>query len=185
MNINEYDDKIFGIPEGISYGQFDRLDELNDRMYDRNLPDHNTILEPNFDIRSVPTRNCLIFPVLDLKSNSRTIIQKHNYNTEQNFAPMTKAGPIKGFVSNVNTESQLRNQYYALQHGAEQSIYIPSSSSDLYRVPTPVTMNTEQQPFPGLFEKNSYSTTENNYINNSNIGKDTFNNNTKVQLRNM
>jgi hypothetical protein len=185
MNISEYDNKIFGLEEGISYGQFDRLDELNDRMFSRNLPATNTQLEPNFDIRSVPTRNCLVFPVLDLKSSSRTTIQKHDYNTERNFAPMNKPGPIKGFVSNIHTESQLRNQYYSLQHGADQGIYIPSSTSDLYRVPAPVTLDPQNQPFNGLFERNSYITTGNDYINNSNIGKDTFNNNTKVQLRNM
>ena len=185
MNINEYDNKIFGLEEGISYGQNDRLGELNDRLFARTLPDQNTRLEPCFDIRSTPTRNCQVFPVLDLKSSSRTKIQKHDYNVNNNFAPMTKAGPIKGFISNVHTESQLRNQMYALQNGADQAIYIPSSTSDLYRVPTPVTLNPEQQPFTGLFEKKTYVTTENNYINNSNIGKDIFNNNTKVQLRNM
>lgn len=185
MNISDYDNKIFGLDEGILYRQNDPLDELNDRLFGRNLPAINTRLEPNFDIRSVPTRNCLVFPVLDLKSSSRTTIQKQDYNTEQNFAPMTKAGPIRGFVSNVQTESQLRNQYYALQHGADQGIYIPSSTSDLYRVPAPVTLDPQNQPFNGLFERNSYITTENSFINNSNIGKDIFNNNTKVQLRNM
>jgi hypothetical protein len=32
MNISEYDNKIVGIPEGIMYGQFDCLDEINNRM---------------------------------------------------------------------------------------------------------------------------------------------------------
>ena len=184
MDISKYDKKIVGIPEGIKYGQFDRLDELNGRIYNRNTPDNNTLLEPNFDIRSVPTRNCLIFPILDVKTPSRTKINKRNYSTEQNFAPMSDRGPSKGFISNIHKESQLRNQYFALQHGAEQAIYIPSSKSDLYKVNVPVTQNPERQPFGGLFEKNSYETNENVHINNSNIGKDTFNNNTKVQLRN-
>ena len=38
MNIHE-EQKIYGIPEGISYGQFQRQDELNNKIYQRNLPD--------------------------------------------------------------------------------------------------------------------------------------------------
>lgn len=184
MNIHEYDEKIFGVQNGIIFGQHERLDELNDRIYIRNTPDQNTILQPQFDIRSVPTRNCSVFPILDLKSSARTKIINRDYDTEKNFAPInTHRGPTKRFLSNIHTESQLRNQYYALQHGADQAVYIPSSSSELYRVNVPVTMNPQQQPFSGLFEKKNYVTTENSYINNSNIGKDTFNNNTKVQLK--
>jgi hypothetical protein len=168
MNLSEYNEKIYGIPDGITYGQYERLDEINDRMYDRVLPSNNPIVNPKFDIRSVPTRNCLVFPVLDMKYDAKTKINKREM----------------GYNNDIETESQLRNQYYALQHGADQSIYVPSSSSELYKVPIPTSSNQKEQPYKGLFEKQNYVTTENIFINNSRIGKDNFNNCTKTQLRN-
>jgi hypothetical protein len=187
MNFAEYDNKIHGIPEGIYYGQNDRVDELNNRMLQHFQPDSNTVLQPNYNIRGTPTRNCSVFPILDIKQKARTKIIQSEYNTQENFAPMTTAGPIKGFISNIQSESQLRNQFYSLQHGADQSVYIPSSKSDLYVDSVPETNSKLQeiQPFIELFKKNTFITTENAFIKNSrNIGKDIFNNNTKIQLRN-
>jgi hypothetical protein len=165
--MNEYNNKIEGLPDDIFYGQYERLNELNDRLYDRNLSINNPKIDPRFDIRSVPTRNCLVFPILDMKYDAKTKIKKQivNYN------------------ENIETESNLRNQYYALQHGADQSVYVPSSKSDLYNVSVPISMNIEQ-PYKGLFQRESYKTTGNDFINNSDIGRDTFFNCTKTQLRN-
>lgn len=169
MNINEYDNKIFGIPQGVSYGQFERVDELNDRMYDRNTADDKTVFDPKFDIIGSPTRRS-VFPILDMKKIARTKINEKNFNTEKSTQVF------------VETESKLRNQYYSLQNGAEQSIFVPSSKSDLYNVKIPIRSDT--QPFKCLFEKNSYFTQENEFIKNSQVGKDFFNNSTKTQLLN-
>jgi hypothetical protein len=46
MDINNTG-KIYGIPEGITYRQFERTDELNDRIVMRNIPD--IYLRPNID----------------------------------------------------------------------------------------------------------------------------------------
>ena len=45
-------------------------------------------------------------------------------------------------------ETALRNQYFALQHGADQSIYVPSSTSDLYNFTA--VGRQETQPYPGI-----------------------------------
>ena len=39
--------------------------------------------------------------------------------------------PFSGFVENVDVESVLRNQIFALQKN-DQAVYVPSSKSDLY-----------------------------------------------------
>lgn len=166
-------DIIQGVAQGIHYGQYDRLGEINLRLYDRilatSVPIHEQqnsvppnalpyyVHAPKFDIRSVPTRNCLIFPVLDMKFDAKTKIQKQSYSD-----------------NNIATESKLRNQHYALQHGADQSVYVPSSKSELYAISNP------SQSTALL-----YTTTENPLINNSQIGKNVFNNFTKNQLRNI
>jgi hypothetical protein len=143
-----------------------KIDQMNDEIYRRNISEMDMM--PHFDIRATPTRNCVIFPFLDVKNDLRNRRQTTTKNS----------------VINIDKESQLRNQYHALQHGAIQGIYIPNSSSDLYKEYVPETTNPISQPFRGLFDKQTYSTTGNSFIQNSNIGKDIFNNNTKTQLRN-
>jgi hypothetical protein len=129
-------------------------------------------LTSNFDIRGTPTRNCLIFPIIDLKQN---VIQNEvsNYNIENNFAPIQKNAPFVNFASNIDRESCLRSQIYALQNGAEQSVYVPSSKSDLYNIPIPKSSHNVVQPFAGLFVKNSHlKTTHNDFIHDNRIGLD-------------
>ena len=188
MNINEESHDMYKISNGISYKNVERLEELNERIHDRIVPERNVKLHTNFDVRSVPTRNCFLFPILDLKTSSKIVNQDVNqgdqYNIEENFAPIQTKGPFINFVRNVDKESHLRNQIYALQHGAEQSVYVPSSKSDLYNTSVPLSSKYVEQPFTGLFERNSnFVTTQSDFVDNLSIGRDTFNNNTKVQLR--
>ena len=184
MDINEESHNMYKIPDGISYKNVERLEELNERIYDRIVPERNVKLHTNFDVRSVPTRNCFVFPILDLKTSSKIVNQGDQYNIEENFAPIQTKGPFINFVQNVDKESHLRNQIYALQHGAEQSVYVPSSKSDLYNTSVPLSSKYVEQPFTRLFERNTnFVTTQSDFVDNLSIGRDTFNNNTKVQLR--
>ena len=76
----------------------------------------------------------------------------------------------------------MRNQYFALQ-AAPQAAYIPSSSSDLYKVTIAQDSRPEPQPFLGLFDDyrmNPFAPVRNA---DPKIGSDTFLNNTRVQLR--
>jgi hypothetical protein len=182
----EYADSIkpmVGVVEGVLYGQNCRVDELNDRIFDRFHPDH--ALPPNFDSRPVQTKYAL-FPMLDKRMPSNVPIESnYDYSMETNFTPpVSSYGPVSGYINNVNTESTLRNQFFALQKGADQSVYVPSSNSDLYKVT--VVSRPEEQPYPLLFENGIAidKTLHSNIRNNPNIGKDLFHNYTRTQLRN-
>ena len=45
---------MFGVPTGICYNNDGRVDEINSRIYDRNIPSQQ--LQMSFDPRSVETR---------------------------------------------------------------------------------------------------------------------------------
>jgi hypothetical protein len=173
-------DKIYGVPDGIYYGQNERVDELNDRIYKRNLPDIN--LAPNFDPRPVPTKYSL-FPIVNRRAESTVRINPGiNHIVEMNFYPGTANAPPFGYLTNVDTETVLRNQTVALQHGADQGVYIPSLTSDLYKVT--IVSRPSEQPFPNLFKRNEHFTHIPTSLDQNKIGKDVFMNNTRVQLRN-
>ena len=77
---------------------------------------------------------------------------------------------ISGFFNNVNTESLLRNQFFALQK-SDQSVYVPSSNSDLYNVN--VVSKPVVQPHPDLFQKTEFKPFNPNVVNG---GTQIFNN---------
>ena len=83
------------------------------------------------------------------------------------------------FASNVNTESELRNQIYALQK-CSQSVYVPKSNSDLYNY----KFQTVSKPNPHelLFRNDNFSEFNPN-PNVEKIGSSPFYNNTRVQVR--
>jgi hypothetical protein len=167
------------VPNGIYYGQNENLDSLNRNLYERNIPDMTakSMLKPNMDARSVPTRNT-VYPVYD----QRTRYKKSylDYSPESSFAPLQSNAPPSGYK--VNIESSLRNQYFSLQHGAEQGVYVPSSDSDLYKVRVSSDSHPDPQPFANLFAF-PRMTTEPPPLANK-IGVETFNNCTQTQLRN-
>ena len=182
MDLSDYNRKMPGVVDGVLYGQYNRLDEINERILSRDQPDQ--ALAPNFDPRPAMTKYS-IFPMLDARMPATVPIQpKYNYSAKNNFAPpLMKVGPINGYFNNIDTEMQLRNQFFALQKGADQSSYIPSTSSDLYKVYVPSAPS--DQPFPGLFATPTFDTSQHRNISAApTVGRDTFNNNTRTQLRN-
>ena len=152
-----------GIVQGFYCGQQDRVDELNTRIQSRFVPDSE--LRPNYDIRPVSTKYSH-FPIIDRKKPTEYL---------------GKAGCLAPFIRNIDTETILRNQTVALQNGIGQSVYVPSSNSDLYN--TTVISRQSEQPFPDLFVKPTFSTNI-PPIANQNIGKSEFFNYTRTQLRN-
>lgn len=97
-----------------------------------------------------------------------------------NFNPGTAKAPVCGYIRNVDVETVLRNQTFALQR-ADQNVYVPTKDSELYNVR--IISKPSEQPHPLLFTKNEF----NNNIHNENdkIGKDYFYNHTRTQLRNL
>jgi len=169
-----------GIIQGYYSGQQDRVDELNDRIFARYVPDNN--LRPNYDPRPVSTKYAF-FPVIDRKIPSEIPMKQYlgeanEANQSNGFLPSTTNAPT---IRNIDTETVLRNQTVALQHGIGQHEYVPSSESDLFK--TTIVSRQSEQPFPRLFAKPTFSTNQPT-IATQTIGKSDFFNYTRNQLRN-
>lgn len=183
MNITDTD-KLYGVTEGVSYGQFDRTGELNDRIGSRHFPDAH--LQPNIDFRPVPTKYSR-FPIIDRKTPANISINHYlDHFVELNFNPGNDRGPVYGYINNVDKEMQLRNQFFALQKGGNKGTYIPSSTSDLYNS-TMIVANGQYENTGGthslLFSRPDLNGLMHPNVANKNIGKDRFFNHTRTQLR--
>jgi hypothetical protein len=99
-----------------------------------------------------------------------------------NFNPSTRNGPWKTYATNVDTESVLRNQTIALQN-ASQSVYVPSSNSELYNVH--IVSRPVEQTYSHLFDKQTFEQKIHPNLEGkaNKIGADRFNNDTRLQLR--
>ena len=103
--------------------------QTNTRIYDRNIP--SQMLQPYLDVRPVLTKYSYL-PIVDPRRKINTPIkQMPTFNPHTTFNPGNTQSPWSGFASNINVESELRNQVYALQK-CSQSVYVPNSNSDLY-----------------------------------------------------
>lgn len=170
---------IPGVTQGVYYGQNERVDELNSRLASRHFPD--SPLEPNFNMRPVPTKYSH-FPIINRrKPVSEPIVPYLDYHSDINFNPGSARAPISGYINKVDVETQLRNQYFALQHGADQSVYVPSSNSDLYKV-TVASGEQQEQPYPMLFDRQQFNVGVHPNMNDK-IGGDRFFNHTRTQMR--
>ena len=127
--------------------------QTNKRISDRNIPSQT--LQPYIDVRPVMTKYSY-FPIVDPRKTSSIKMQVlPTFNIEKTFNPGNTTSPWSGFATNVNTESELRNQIYALQR-CSQSVYVPQSNSDLYTYKfTPTTsgiVNNNSNAHNLLFE---------------------------------
>jgi hypothetical protein len=110
--------------------------------------------------------------------------------------------PFSGYMTSIDNESRLRNQFLANQSAA-QSKYIPSSTSDLYNydipyeiikgneqinsqpikmLEKPASNISQQQPYPHLFETPTFAPFD---ANEHRIGTNTFENHTRQQVKNL
>jgi len=182
MNISDANSPLLGVSNGVLYGQNERVDELNDRIQTRHFPDK--ALAPNFSPRPTMTKYSH-FPMLDNRTSNKVPIHtNYDYSMITNFSPpVMMNGQVNGFINNVDTETILRNQTVALNRGADQGVYVPSSNSDLYKVHVP--SRPSDQPHLLLFEKPVFENAIHpNIAAIPRIGVDQFNNNTRTQLRN-
>lgn len=104
---------------------FDYDNELNKRLETRNVPSEP--LQPLYDCRPVSTKYTL-FHTSDKPIPGQS--GQYNYNPYQIFNPGDRA-PIDYYMKNVDVESTLRSQFFALQTGP-QSVYVPELNSQLY-----------------------------------------------------
>ena len=151
--------------------------QTNQRIYSRNIPSH--MLQPYIDVRPVMTKYSY-FPIVDPRKNINASLQQMpTYNVEQVFNPGNRQAPFSGFATNVNLESELRNQIYALQK-CSQSVYVPSSNSDLYQYK--FQTKTHYNPHELLFQSNSFESFNPNPAPGI-CGSGIFNNNTRCQVK--
>jgi hypothetical protein len=103
--------------------------ETNSRLWDRNVPSEP--LQPNFSVRPVLTKYSVL-PIVDPRARCDTspVAYFPTFDAHRDFNPGNAKGPWSGFSSRVNTESELRNQVFAIQR-CSQAVYVPPSSSDL------------------------------------------------------
>jgi hypothetical protein len=190
MNFNPYN-VMPGDPSKLSSGliegvhreplirESETLNDINNRIQSRHFPDFP--LEPNFSSRPVSTKYNLM-PSLARNSNPQPTIPIKQYVQHIpsfNFNPATRNGPWKTYATNVDTESVLRNQTMALQN-SPQAVYVPSTESDLYNVH--IVSRPIEQTYGHLFDKPTFEKTSNSNLDRK-IGADRFNNDTRLQLR--
>lgn len=182
MLLNEETNTLRGVHQTPIIGQHARTDELNERLRSRQFPD--TALEPQYSFRPASTKYN-IFAISGKSTFAKP--QKDHYvehSVSNNFSPATQNAPWRGFANNVDKESELRNQFYALQRSS-QAVYIPDKSSDLYRDGTTVVHRQVQQPYELLFAQPLFDPTQNKWKSqqNTKIGVDRFYNSTRTQMR--
>lgn len=150
------------------------------RTYIRNIPSQP--LQPYLDSRPVLTKYAIL-PIVDQRKQVDTpLIQQSTYTPESVFNPGNDVGPWSGYATNINHESELRNQIFALQ-GCSQSVYVPSSNSSLYNVKWKNSSQI-QQPFSGLFETSQFPPINPNQYPDK-IGYGMFNNATRQQTKDL
>jgi hypothetical protein len=105
--------------------------ELNNRLKDRWVP--SDTLQPLYDLRPVATKYTWFQTI---EESPVTTVNQHQYlpyTPSKVFNPGSRA-PADFFLSSIDQESRLRNQFMALQKG-DQAVYVPCTQSDLYNNP--------------------------------------------------
>ena len=168
---------MFGVVNKLYICNQERAKQLNDRISDRNIP--SASLQPQYSMRPVLSKYS-IMPILDQRATPSVPMDTFPvFNPEQTFNPGNAQAPWSGFSSNVNTESILRNQVFALQ-SCEQAYYVPSSKSDMYNVRVPEKY--VEQPHPDLFNRQQFCT---HNPNEHNLANKFFNNSTRTDVKNL
>ena len=154
-------------------------EQMNRKIYDRNIP--SQMLQPYLDVRPVMTKYSYL-PIVDpRKPLNVPLKQMPTYNVHNVFNPGNTTSPWCGFSSNINKESELRNQIYALQK-CSQSVYVPNSKSDLYNYK--FHSNKQANPHEALFYKDTFLPFDPN-PDDSIVGASIFLNNTRCQVKDL
>lgn len=102
--------------------------DLNKRINARYFP--SAPLQPNFSPIPSSTRYQR-FQVNNESYNNDNLNKYPEFEGSRTFYPGTSKGPVQTALNNVDVESKLRNQFFALQRN-DQAVYIPDVSSSLY-----------------------------------------------------
>jgi hypothetical protein len=169
---------MFGVIDGAYYCNTNRQQELNNRIYERNIPSES--LKPEFTPRPEQTKFTILGKSNPLQNKGCVSSKPYaNFTPTKIFYPGNTQAPWYGFASNINTESSLRNQFFALQQG-DQPNFVPSTNSELYTAT--IISQPMPQPHPHLFRKDDFDPFNSNYLG---LGKQLFHNHTQQQLKDL
>lgn len=156
----------------------ERTESINRRLSQRNIPTYP--LQPNINCRPVTTKYAF-FPLVDLRRHIPYPLKTYPpYNSSTNFNPSDLQAPVNGFVNNINLESELRNQIFAIQR-CSQSVYVPKPTSDMYQ--DYLTVKTAPpESHADLFRTEKWSSFNPNSYNFKTQG---FNNSTRNDIKNL
>lgn len=159
-----------------------RQQTIYNRTYSRNIPSH--MIQPYLDSRPIMTKYTHLSIVDKRNVSSIPVIQHPTFSHQDVFHAGINSGPWSGFASNINHESELRNQIYALQSN-NQAVYIPSSTSSLYNVKWHNhNVSNQKDPFPNLCSVEHFNPFNPN-PNDNIIGFGLFNNHTRQQNKDL
>jgi len=154
-------------------------EQTNTRIYDRNIP--SQMLQPYLDVRPVMTKYSYL-PIVDPRKELNVkMVQMPTYNSQAVFNPGNTQSPWSGFASNINLESELRNQVFALQK-CSQAVYVPDSNSDLYKYSYSPNTAKKSQTHSLLFQKEQFCDFNPN-PDNKLVGSGIFYNSTRTQVK--
>ena len=181
-NVTPYasgDYELYGVENGVRCCNLQRSAELNERISARNVP--TTPLQPHFSIRPVSTKYDMM-SIIDRRVVPTVPIKRvPPHNVRANFNPGNAQAPWEGFAANVNDESTLRNQIFALQN-CDKAVYVPNSTSDMYEVRP--CGRKEVQTHPGLFVEHEFAPFNPN-PHQEKVGRSMFHNSTREQIKNV
>lgn len=127
--------------------------QMNNEIYERNIP--SSSLQPYINVRPASTKYS-IMPVVDPRRQLNVPLRAEpTFSMAKTFNPGNDTAPWSGYASQVNVESELKNQVFALQR-CGRSTYVPQSTSDLYMPPACNNSNTVMMNHPLLFEKQTF-----------------------------
>ena len=163
----------------------ERTDSINDKLYVRNIPSQP--LQPYFSSTPQSTKFSYM-PMIDYPVSKNTPLHTYNiYSPSSVFYGGNSTAPWSGFVGQVDTESELRNQTYSLQHDS-LGAYIPPSTSNLYKFSweNNKSSNTEKDMLDksDLFNQQTFASFNPN-VYSDDVGYSLFNNSTRQQNKNV
>lgn len=156
--------------------------QTNERIFSRNLP--SLPLQPYLDVRPLNSKYTKL-PIVEPRQLDFSVpLNRYKpYNINEIFNPGTRNAPFSGYAKNVNIESELKGQIYALQK-CSQSVYVPSSTSDLYKSSFIIKSHgsSDMGGHELLFHKEKFNEFDPN-PNSKYVGVQTWGNPTRVQLK--
>tara|TARA_Y100000389_G_scaffold204152_1_gene255261 strand:- start:2693 stop:3169 length:477 start_codon:yes stop_codon:yes gene_type:complete len=146
-------------------------DNINNKIYNRNIPSNN--IEPVFDPRPLSMK-------YNLKEREPKVSEKQysDFDTNTIFYPGTKKPTFSQFSNKIDLETELLHYNNKFNVNNNSDLYNNNSNNrDI------INNDYSEITSDYLLEKQ-----ESNYINENNLltlGNDIFNNNTRIQLKNI